>query len=72
MKETVVTFNNGTRKVSMYFTEDGDNLDMQMAITPEFKDGDEPDLPMMLASTFLEALNVKKEDESEPTIITTD
>lgn len=71
MKETVVTFNNGTRKVSMYFTEDGDNLDMQMVITPEFKDGDEPDLPMMLASTFLEALNVKKEDESEPTIITT-
>ena len=59
MKETVVTFNNGTRKISMYFTETDGDLNMQMAMDPEFQEGEEPDLPMLLASTFMNALNAE-------------
>lgn len=65
MKETVVTFNNGSRKISMYFTELNGDLSMQMSMEPEFNEGEEPDLPMLLASTFMNALNAQKEDESE-------
>lgn len=65
MKETIVTFNNGSRKISMYFTEQNGDLSMQMSMEPEFKEGEEPDLPMLLASTFMNALNAQKEDESE-------
>lgn len=65
MKETIVTFNNGSRKISMYFTETNGDLSMQMSMEPEFNEGEEPDLPMLLASTFMNALNVQKEDESE-------
>ncbi len=65
MKETVVTFNNGSRKISMYFTELNGDLSMQMSMEPEFNEGEEPDLPMLLASTFMNALNTQKEDESE-------
>ncbi len=62
MNETVVTFNNGKRKVSMYFTEDNGDLNMQMAVDPEMKEGDEPDLPMLLASVFMNALNAEIKD----------
>ncbi len=65
MKETIVTFNNGSRKISMYFTEENGDLSMQMSMEPEFNEGEEPDLPMLLASTFMNALNAQKEDESE-------
>lgn len=65
MKETIVTFNNGSRKISMYFTETNGDLSMQMSMEPEFNEGEEPDLPMLLASTFMNALNAQKEDESE-------
>ncbi|MBO7693491.1 MAG: hypothetical protein J6T10_12745 [Methanobrevibacter sp.] len=65
MKETIVTFNNGSRKISMYFTEQNGDLSMQMSMEPEFNEGEEPDLPMLLASTFMNALNAQKEDESE-------
>lgn len=65
MKETIVTFNNGSRKISMYFTELNGDLSMQMSMEPEFNEGEEPDLPMLLASTFMNALNTQKEDESE-------
>mgnify|MGYP007133793861 CR=1 FL=1 len=69
MKETVVTFNNGTRKISMYFTETNGDLNMQMAMDPEVQEGEEPDLPMLLASTFMNALNAERKDEIEPKII---
>ena len=64
MKECVVTFNDGVRKISMYIkdTEDG-GLDLQMAVNPEFQDGETPDLPTALANVFLKALN--PEDKSE-------
>lgn len=67
-KETVVTINNGSRKISMYFiiADDG-GLDMQMSVLPEVKEGEEPDLPLSLASIFLEALNTtgKEDNKSE-------
>lgn len=73
--ECIVTFTNGERKVSLDFTvtESGD-LDMKMGIVPEFKEGDEPDLPLLLANTFIEALkNTEKEDgeivNEEPHIV---
>lgn len=69
MKETVVTFNNGLRKISMYFTEENGDLNMQMAMDPEFGPDEEPDLPMLLASTFMNALNAERKDEIEPKII---
>lgn len=65
MKETIVTFNNGIRKISMYFTESNGDLSMQMSMEPEFNENEEPDLPMLLASTLMNALNAQKEDESE-------
>lgn len=67
--ETVVTFNNGSRKISMYFTETDGNLDMQMSVEPEFKEDEEPDLPMLLASTFLNSIQ-KEDDKNESEIIT--
>jgi len=67
--ETVVTFNNGTRKISMYFTEEQGTLNMQMSVEPELKDGEEPDLPMLLASTFLNCIQ-KEDDEPKSEILT--
>ena len=68
--EAVVTFKNEKRVISMYFTETDGNLDMQMSMGPEFKEGEEPDLVMLLASTFMNALNIKDEDnEPEQEII---
>lgn len=69
MKETVVTFNNGSRKISMYFSDNDGNLDMQMSVEPELKDGEEPDLPMLLASMFLNSIQ-KEDDQNESKIIT--
>ena len=69
MKETVVTFNNGSRKISMYFSDNDGNLDMQMSVEPELRDGEEPDLPMLLASTFLNSIQ-KEDDQNESKIIT--
>lgn len=66
-KECVVTFKNESRTVAMYFKEEDGNLDMQMSITPEFKPTEEdPDLPILLASTFLQTLNIENKDEFEP------
>jgi hypothetical protein len=69
MEECVVTFNNGKRKISMYFSDNAGNLEMQMSVEPEFKDGEEPDLAMLLASTFMNALNTEDNKENESKII---
>lgn len=71
-KECVVNFKNGTRVVSMYFTEEDGNLDMQMSISPELVDSEEPDLPMLLASIFMQALHTDENKNEESPIITTD
>lgn len=69
MNETVVTFKNGKRVISMYFTESSDKgLDMRMTIDPEWKPDEEPDLPMLLASTLMNSLNMKSEDASNPQV----
>lgn len=53
------------RRVTMYFEEKDGDLDMSMACDPELKDNEAPDLPMLLASTLLQALRSdSKEDES--------
>lgn len=70
--QCVCTFTDGDRKISMYFTEDNEGLDMQMVVDPEFKDGDKPDLPMLLASTFLNAIQKKEDNDEQLQIITTD
>ena len=67
--ECVVTFKNQDRQIAMYFTLEDENLDMQMSVNPEFKDGDEPDLPMLLANLFIKAVRVD-EKENEQSIIT--
>lgn len=69
MGECVVTFNNGVRKISMYFTDNNGNLDMQMSVDPEFKEGEEPDLVMLLAGTFMNALNAEDTSNDEPEIL---
>lgn len=69
MEECVVTFNNGKRKISMYFSDNAGNLEMQMSVEPEFKDGEEPDLAMLLTSTFMNALNTEDNKENESKII---
>ena len=69
--ECVVTFNNGIRKVSMYFsTDDTGGLNMQMDVTPEVNLDEEPDLPLMLAGTFLTALQTDKKEDDKSEIYT--
>lgn len=68
-QEAVVTFKSKDRTIAMYFTEIDGDLDMQMSMNPEFKEGEEPDLPMLLASTFMNSLNIDM--NNEPKIITT-
>lgn len=69
MKETVVTFKNGTRVISMYFSELADGgLDMKMSMEPEWNPDEEPDLPMLLASTLMNALNAQNTDAVIPDI----
>lgn len=64
MNETVVTFKNKDRAIAMYFTQDETgNLDMQMNVSKELDPNEDPDLAMLLASTFLTALNPKTEDD---------
>lgn len=71
MNEVVVTFKSKDRSIAMYFTEENGDLQMQMNVSPELKQDEEPDLTMLLASTFLNS--IQKEDENdEPSIITTD
>ena len=61
--ECVVKFQSDSRKITMYFEEKEDGLDLQMAMDPEFAPNEEPDLPMLLASTLMQALK-ETEDES--------
>lgn len=70
MKDTVVTFKNETRSIAMYFSELEDGgLDMQMSITPEFDpEKEQPDLPMLLASTLMNALNTETADDSRTSV----
>jgi len=71
MNEVVVTFKSKDRCIAMYFTEENGDLQMQMNVSPELKPDEEPDLTMLLASTFLNS--IQKEDKNdEPSIITTD
>ena len=69
MEEVVVTFKSKNRMIAMYFTDDNGNLDMQMSVTPELKDGEEPDLTMLLAGAFMDALHTEQKDNEEPKII---
>ena len=70
-QECVVSFKSENRRISMYFTEENGDLDMQMTMDPELKDGEEPDLPLLLAGAFMTALNIDK-NENESQIITSD
>ncbi len=55
--DTVLTINNGHRKISMYFKElENGELEMQMAVNPEIKEGEEPDLPILLANVIISAI----------------
>lgn len=67
-KECVVTFKNRERTVAMYFTEENEDLQMQMEISPEFKEGDAPDLPMMLSNVLLTALRDDNIEDNEPKV----
>ena len=71
MAEVVATFKSENRTIAMYFKEEEGALNMQMSVDPEFKEGDDPDLTMLLAGAFLDAINTKNEDD-KPEIITTD
>lgn len=67
MEECVVKFQNQNRKITMYFTEDEEGLNLQMAMDPEETD-QEPDLALKLASIFLQVIqgdasNNENEDE---------
>lgn len=63
--EVVVKFQSPLRKITMYFEQKEDGLDMSMAMDPEMKEDEEPDLCMLLASTLLSTLQAEnKEDDS--------
>ncbi len=66
--ECVVTFKSGKRIIAMYFTETNGDLELQMSVEPEMKDGEEPDLPMLLASTLMNAIQAENEDKSNPKV----
>lgn len=68
MEECVVKFQTQERKITMYFTEDEEGLNMQMEMHPENNDA-EPDLALKLASIFLQVLQTD-ESKDEPQIIT--
>ena len=55
-EECVVTFKTKGRVIAQYYTENEDGLDLQMSVDPEFSEGEEPDLAMLLASTLMESL----------------
>lgn len=62
----VVKFQSDTRKITMYFEEKDGGLDLQMVMDPEFdpEANEEPDLPMLLASTLMNALKVTEDDST--------
>lgn len=68
MEECVVKFQTKDRKITMYFTEDEDGLEMQMTMDPEGMDV-EPDLALKLASIFMQVLQGDSSND-EPEIIT--
>lgn len=68
MEECVVKFQTKDRKITMYFTEDGEGLNMQMTMDPEGTDA-EPDLALKLASIFVQVLQGDN-SEDEPQILT--
>ncbi len=70
--QCVVSFNTGQRRITMYFTENEDGLDMQMTVDPELKEGEDPDLAMLLASSLLNAIQKNEDNDEQPKIITTD
>lgn len=70
MEECVVKFQTQNRKITMYFTEDEEGLNLQMAMDPEETD-EEPDLALKLASIFLQTIQGDaSENENEEGIIT--
>lgn len=70
MEECVVKFQTQNRKITMYFTEDEEGLNLQMAMDPEETD-EEPDLALKLASIFLQVIQGDaSENENEEGIIT--
>lgn len=68
MEECVVKFQTKDRKITMYFTEDENGLEMQMTMDPEGMDV-EPDLALKLASIFMQVLQGDSSND-EPEIIT--
>ena len=72
MEECVVKFQTQNRKITMYFTEDEEGLNLQMAMDPEETD-EEPDLALKLASIFLQAIqgdSPENQDETEERTLT--
>ena len=68
MEECVVKFQTKDRKITMYFTEDENGLEMQMSMDPEGMDV-EPDFALELASIFMQVLQGDSSND-EPEIIT--
>ena len=68
MEECVVKFQTKDRKITMYFTEDENGLEVQMTMDPEGMDV-EPDLALKLASIFMQVLQGDSSND-EPEIIT--
>ena len=68
MEECVVKFQTKDRKITMYFTEDSEGLNMQMTMDPQDTDV-EPDLALKLASIFMQVLQGDT-SEDEPQILT--
>lgn len=68
--EVVVKFQSAGRKITMYFEQKGDGLDMSMHMDPEFDpEKEEPDLVMLLASTLMNALQTDAtEDDLNPKV----
>lgn len=69
MTQVVVTFKSADRVIAMYFNQQDDGtLDMQMDTSPEIKEGEDPDLTMLLASAFINAINPKVVEDESPVI----
>ena len=67
--ECVVKFQTKDRKITMYFTEDSEGLNMQMTMDPESTDM-EPDLALKLASIFMQVLQGDSLENNESEILT--
>ena len=67
--EVVVKFQSALRKVTLYFEQNGDGLDMSMVMDPEFDpEKEEPDLVMLLASTLMNALQTENKEDDSPKV----